>query len=226
MRLPPVLLPSAFHRLAGVLGISLLSLLCLGGCVTTPKQTEGRAFESRYEGFQYCGIDAVRQSRQASCGAAALTSVLNYWKEEEGVRYTEPELIKKYPAKSSEGYPILQLREMAMYEGIAAFALTMDTNSWEQLSDHVKNGRPVICAVRLPRGKYFGKSLPLVETLDRRSVMSTGNEWLSHYVVVMGRTNDEVLLMDPKHGIVRLDRDQFLHFWSLEDHAALVCSSV
>ena len=137
MRLPPVLLPSAFHRLAGVLGISLVSLLSLGGCVTTPKQTEGRAFESRYEGFQYCGIDAVRQSRQASCGAAALTSVLNYWKEEEGVRYTEPELIKKYPAKSSEGYPILQLREMAMYEGIAAFALTMDTNSWEQLSDHV-----------------------------------------------------------------------------------------
>lgn len=226
MRLSLGLSITALRRTATHTGLGILSLVLLAGCLATPKQSDSRAFESRYEGFQYCGIDAVRQSRQSSCGAAALTSVLNYWKEEDGAHYSEPELIRKHPAKSPEGYPILQLREIAMYEGVAAFALTMDSNPWDQLSDQVKNGRPVICAVRLPRGKYFGRSLPLVETLDRRSVMSTGNEWLSHYVVVMGRTNDEVLLMDPKFGIVRLDRDQFLYFWSLQDHAALVCSSV
>jgi hypothetical protein len=33
--------------------------------------------------------------------------------------------------------------------------------------------------------------------------MSTGNEWKSHYVVVMGRNYREVLFMDPEYGIVR-----------------------
>lgn len=222
----PVMFPTRLPRHILPLAAAVMFSLCLGGCVTKPTQTDSRAFQSRYQGFQYCAIEAVRQSRQASCGAAALTSLLNYWKEEEGASYTEPELVAKYPAESSEGYPILQLRQMAMHEGIAAFALTMDSNPWSQLSEQIKNGRPVLCAVRLPRGRYYGKSLPLVETLDRRSLMSTGNEWLSHYVVVMGRTHDEVLLMDPRHGIVRLDRDSFLQFWSLEDYAAMVCSSV
>ncbi len=211
-----------------------LLVLCLGlalplaGCITTPKDTEGRNFQARYRGFNYCGVEAVKQSRQLSCGAAALTAVLNYWIEDDPSRsrFEEKKLIEKYPARSPEGYPILQLREMALQEGFAAFALTMDRDPWNQLGEQIDNGRPVICAVNLPRGKYFGGSLPLVETLDRRTVMTTGNEWKSHYVVAMGRTNDEILLMDPKYGIVRIGRDQFLHFWELENYASLVTSTM
>ena len=209
-----------------MLALVILSAVCLSGCVTTPKETSDRSFKKRYQGFQFCSVDAVRQSTQLSCGAAALTAVLNYWMEESKPKVSEKALVQKYPSRSTEGYPILQLREMAIQEGLAAFALTMDGDPWKQLSDQIDNGRPVICAVQLPRGRYWGKSIPLVETLDRRSVMTTGNEWLSHYVVVMGRTNSEVLLMDPKNGIVRLGRAEFLHFWRLEKYAALVCSSM
>lgn len=198
----------------------------LAACVTAPKSTGERSFRKRYQGFQYCAVDAVKQSTQLSCGAAALTAVLNYWREEPKPAYSERDLVKRYPSRSPEGYPILQLREIAIQEGLAAFALTMDGSPWAQLEEQIANGRPVICAVQLPRGRYFGKSIPLVETLDRRAVLTTGNEWLSHYVVVMGRTHEEVLLMDPKHGIVRLGRDPFLHFWRLENYAALVCSSM
>ncbi len=216
------------HRLGFSLAILSAAAIALTGCLTTPKSTEGRNFQARYRGFNYCGVKAVKQSRQLSCGAAALTAVLNYWIEDDPARqpFEEKNLIAKYPAKSPEGYPILQLREMAIQEGFAAFALTMDRDPWNQLGEQIDNGRPVICAVNLPRGKYFGGSLPLVETLDRRTVMTTGNEWKSHYVVAMGRTNDEILLMDPEYGIVRIGRDQFLHFWGLENHASLVCSTM
>jgi len=200
--------------------------LALGGCVTAPKTSSDRSFKKRYQGFQYCSVDAVRQSTQLSCGAAALTAVLNYWQDEEKAKFSEKDLVSRYPSRSTEGYPILQLREMAIQEGLAAFALTMDGDPWGQLGEQIDNGRPVICAVQLPRGRYYGKSIPLVETLDRRCVMTTGNEWMSHYVVVMGRTHKEVLLMDPKYGIVRIGRNEFLHFWRLEKYAALVCSSM
>ena len=55
--------------------------------------------------------------------------------------------------------------------------------------------------------------------------MSTGNEWKSHYVVVMGRNYREVMFMDPEYGIVSADRDDFMYFWERQDHAALICSS-
>ncbi len=224
---PAPRLPGRRHAGTGIAVALLVGAATLvTGCLTTPKGTDARSFQSRYQGFNYCAIDAVRQSRQLSCGAAALTSVMNYWRAEDRPPFEERDLIERYPAKSPEGYPILQLREIALREGIAAFALTMDRDPWNQLGEQIDNGRPVICAVNLPRGKYFGRSLPLVETLDRRTVMTTGNEWKSHYVVAMGRTHDEVLLMDPKYGIVRISREQFLHFWSLEKYAALVCSSM
>lgn len=219
-------IPPGRRPMAVAVILLLAGALAMSACVTTPKATEDRSFQKRYQGFQYCSVDAVRQSNQLSCGAAALTAVLNYWKDEAKPAFVEEDLVARYPARSERGYPILQLREMAIQEGFAAFALTMDSDPWSQLSQQIDNGRPVICAVQLPRGRYFGKSIPLVETLDRRAVMTTGNEWLSHYVVAIGRTNDEVLLMDPKYGIVRIGRDSFLHFWRLEKYASVVCSSM
>ena len=206
--------------------LSIAAGLGLNACVTQPKHTGSEQFEKRYAGFTYSSLEAVRQSKQKSCGAAALTSVLNYWKDESAPAYTEKGLLSQYPSESEDGYPILQLRQIALKEGFAAFAVTMDTDPWKQLGDHLDNGRPVLCAVRLPRGKYFGSTLPLVETIDRQTVWSTGEEWKSHYVVAMGRSYHEILLMDPKYGIVRLSRDRFLYYWGLEKQAALICSSL
>lgn len=189
------------------------------------KTTDSKSFKEKFKGFRYCSVDATKQSKQLSCGAAALTSVLNYWKEDDQPTYQEKDLITANPARSEEGYPILQLREMALDRGLVAFAVTLDEDPWRELFEHIDAGRPVITAIQCPRGRYFGKKVPLVETLDRRAVMSTGNEWKSHYVVVMGRNYREVLFMDPEYGIVRANRDDFMYFWQRQDYAALICSS-
>jgi predicted double-glycine peptidase len=202
-----------------------LATLALPGIGCAVKTTHSDAFKEKYKGFRYCSVDAVKQSEQLSCGAAALTSVLNYWKEDEQPAFDEKELIRDNPARSDEGYPLLQLREMALDRGFAAFAVTLNEDPWKQLFEHVDAGRPVIAAIDCPRGRYFGKKVPLVETLDRRAVMSTGNEWKSHYVVVMGRNYSDVLFMDPEYGIVRTRRGDFLSFWRRQNYAALICSS-
>ncbi len=194
-----------------------------GGCAI--KSTDSKKFKEDYKGFRYCSVDAVKQSEQLSCGAAALTSVLNYWKRDDQPEFAEEDLIENNPARSDEGYPLLQLREMALERGLVAFAVALDEDPWRQLFEHVDAGRPVIAAIQCPRGRYYGKKVPLVETLDRRAIMSTGNEWKSHYVVVMGRNYRDVLFMDPEYGIVRTSRDDFLSFWRRQDYAALICSS-
>ena len=204
----------------------LLSALLLSSCITTAKSTSNDNFDKRYKGFEYCKIDAVKQSRQLSCGAAALTSVLNYWKEDSAPLYTEKDLITAHRSRGVDGYPLLQLREIALQQRFAAFAVTMSNDPLKKLTEHVSAGRPVIVACELPRGKYFGKSLPLIETLDRRAMWASDKEWKRHYLVVIGHSYNEILVMDPQYGIVRLPRDQFLHFWKQEKYAALIVSTL
>ncbi len=204
----------------------ILGAFSLTGCITTAKSTGGKSFDKRYSAFQYCKVDAVSQSKQKSCGAAALTSVLNYWKPDNAPAFQEKALLAKYPYRGEEGYPLLQLREMSLKEGYAAFALTMSNDPMRTLTNHVSAGRPVIVACRLPRGKYFGKNIPLIETLDRRALWASGDEWKQHYLVVIGHSYSEILVMDPQYGIVRLPRDQFLHFWKGEKYAALLISTL
>lgn len=206
----------------------LVAWLALGftACSTPKRSTEQRSFQKRYKAYRYCDLNAVKQSSQISCGAAALTSVLNYWKSSDQPDFKEKALVAQNPPQTRDGYPILQLRKMALENGVAAFAVSLDENPWKQLVDHVDKGRPVITAVRLPRGRYFGKAIPLVETLDRRTLMTTGSEWKSHYVVVIGRNYNNVVLMDPDFGIVHTSRDAFLDFWRQENYAALICSAL
>lgn len=204
----------------------LLAACLQSGCITgRVTSTRDEDFSEKYKGFRYCGLKAVKQSEQISCGAAALVSVINYWLPEGSMPVQESAILGRYPIQSKEGYALLQLRDIAAAHGLTAFALSMEAKPWQQLVGHLSEGRPVIAAVRLPRGPYFGRKLPLVETLDRRTLLSTGNEWKSHYVVIMGYTYQEVLLMDPQYGIVRVGRDEFLGFWRQEKYAALVCSS-
>ncbi len=207
-------------------GLIAIFIASMAACSSFRKSTTQKSFKKRYGSYRYCELTAVKQSSQFSCGVAALTSVLNYWKNEGQPEFTEKNLVAQYPSISNEGYPILQLREMALKNGVAAFAVTLDENPWKQLTEHVDKGRPVITAVRLPRGRYFGKSIPLIETLDRRTVMTTGNEWKSHYVVVIGHSYKNVILMDPEYGIVHTDRDAFISFWRQEKYAALICSAL
>lgn len=178
----------------------------------------------RYGYFDYCEVPDVRQGSQRSCGMAALTSLLRYWKEDSSI--PEQELRRKYPPESDMGYPMSQLKNVAVQEGLLAFAVTLDRDPMAQLTSHLKKGRPVLVAVKVPKGRYFGESLPLVETLDRRVLSGLGDPMKHHYVVAMGVWEDDILLMDPQYGHVRTSQAQFEQFWKGMGYAALITSSM
>jgi predicted double-glycine peptidase len=200
----------------------------LTGCASSSSSSsttkDDRAFASRFSAFHYCKAPEIEQSTQRSCGAAALASVIQYWREDGTPK--EKHLVATYPPQSEVGYPMTQLKDIATREHVLAFAVTLHADPMKQLSQEVRKGRPVITALELPKGRYFGGQIPLIETLDRRTVTGLGESWKSHYVVVMGDSMDNVLVMDPQYGYVTLSKTQFEQFWKKKGYAALVCSAM
>ncbi|MEM1294521.1 MAG: cysteine peptidase family C39 domain-containing protein [Verrucomicrobiota bacterium] len=206
-----------------------LFALMLFGCETSlpgrSAEDEDYAFRVKHVDFRYSKVPVIKQSGQRSCGAAALTSLIRYWQEDATI--TEPELRASYPPDSPTGYPLLQLREIAVDEELLAFAVTLDQNPMKQLSGHLRKGRPVLVAVELPVGRYFAQNLPVIETLDRRTlqVNGWGNQLKAHFLVVMGESHDQLLVMDPQYGHVDVDKVDFERFWKQTGYAALITSA-
>lgn len=199
------------------------SLAFSAGCATSSPDSPADAdFSKRYAGFDYCEVPLTKQTSQKSCGAAALASVIRYW--DPGSSVTEPGLLQGHPPSSKQGYPLLQLKEVAESEGLLAFALGMEREPLKQVLEHLAAGRPVIAALELPKGRYFGETVPVIETVDRRTVTGLGEKTKAHYVVVMGSSASRVLLMDPQYGYVDIDRGEFVQFWKAMGYPALVCS--
>lgn len=199
-------------------------LWLLTGCAGLSLMPQEGGLSQRFADFDYCQVPVVKQRSQFSCGMAALTSLLQYWKEDRSI--SERELRKKYPAKSGTGYPLAQLKDVAELEGLLAFAVALDREPLSQLMGHLQKGRPVLVAAKVPKGRYFGDNLPLIETLDRRVLCGLGDPMKPHYLVAMGMSNKEILLMDPQYGHVRTSLSQFEQFWKEMDYAALVTSAV
>lgn len=205
--------------------ILIFSACLVAGCASLPFLGGDEApLSQRFQNFDYCEVPEVKQGSQRSCGMAALASVLRYWKEDSTV--SEKDLRKKYPPKSEVGYPLAQLKEIATEEGVLAFAVTLSQDPMAQLMSHLQKGRPVLVAAKVPKGRYFGENLPLVETLDRRVLVGLGDPMKAHYLVVMGMSERDVLLMDPQYGHVRTSRTQFQQFWKEMGYAALITSAV
>ena len=222
------------HRRPFVLALVLAAvsthLVSCGSLRSRGKMVERSATTARFaaahdDAFKYCPLESVRQTSEKSCGIAALASVMSYWETEADAA----ELEEKYPAGSDNGYPLLQLRRIAIKEGLIAFALTMKDRPLDQIAEQLENGRPVIVPVRLPRGRYFGRELPVVGRLDATTVNAdktlVGSNWKHHYVVIFGQSDDQLLLMDPAYGIVKISKADFNLYWSAEKNAALLCSS-
>jgi ABC-type bacteriocin/lantibiotic exporter with double-glycine peptidase domain len=200
---------------------SLAVFAALAACQHPARSGSGDAFEEKYSHFTYNQIDAVKQSSQKTCGAAALSSVSQYWKKP----VTEPILLATHPPQNKNGYPILQLQRIAEVQGLQAFLLTPRDDPAAFLEKHIQQGRPVLIAIQCPKGRYFGKPLPLIERLDSQTLTSPGNKWKEHYVVVTGFSNTQWLVMDPAYGIVPVDKPDLIRFWAEMNYAALLCST-
>lgn len=213
------------HRLSISIPLILVLAISFSSCNTLKKNSDKLVHDSAAspkfasahdDEFKYCPIESVRQPSSKSCGLAALASVMQYWEHDVDVEALE----EKYPAESDNGYPLLQLRRIAIKEGMMALAVTMKDRPLDQISEQLENGRPIIAPVLLPHGRYFNRDLPAVGHLD-----ATTGTHKHHYVVLFGQSEDKFLLMDPAYGIVKISKSEFTSYWSGEKNAALLCSS-
>lgn len=210
-------IPQRFRALA----LAIMALVSGVSCAAIDQNTLSEGFQGRYKAdFTYAKVSTVKQSSQRSCGVACLTCVLNYWDKP----IKEKELRQKHAPLGEIGYPLVQLKKIALEEGMLAFAISMKRDPAGQLSRQLKAGRPVIAALQCPQGRYFGKPVPVIERIDRRTIWNFGSQWKQHYVVVFGEGKDAYLIMDPAYGIVEVGRAEFLDFWSRSKHATLVCA--
>jgi predicted double-glycine peptidase len=213
---------------AGAVAVGLLLSACASSVHTSTTES---AFAGSHQGFAYAEVEVVKQSEPRSCGLAVLACVLRYWDRP----VTEAGLLAKYPVRTGQGHSLQTLQGIAQDQGLLAFALSLRAGALgspaAQLSEQIAKGRPVIVAVRLPQGRYFGEPVPVLGTLDARTVRpfglvpsSSGEEYKLHYVVVFGEDATRYLLMDPAYGILTVPRTSLLQWWSDLGHAALLCS--
>jgi hypothetical protein len=195
------------------------------------QSTTEAPFVDQYGRFTYSEVEVVRQSDPRSCGLAVLACVLRYW----DIPATEADLLKRHPVPSGLGHSLQTLQHIAQQEGLLAFALSLKPGSAgtteAQLSEQLRKGRPVILAVRLPQGRYFGDPVPVLGTVDARTLRpfglvpsASGEEYKYHYVVVFGEDPSRYLLMDPAYGIVTVPRTSLMTWWRDLGFAALLCS--
>jgi ABC-type bacteriocin/lantibiotic exporter with double-glycine peptidase domain len=201
----------------------LVGVLALAGlsCASVERTSRGESFASQYADFTYVELDAVRQSTQSACGAAALSALLNYW----GKPVDQARLLALYPSVAKGGYPMIQLREMAKAQGLKAFVVSMKEHPGASLRAHLAKGRPLLLAVECPKGRYFGRPLPVIESFDSETVTPLGAKYKQHYLLVIGYSPAEWLVMDPAHGIVRVQKQDLMRFWRRMHYAAMVSSA-
>lgn len=136
------------------------------------------------------GVELVRQKGISDCGAAALSTVLEYL-EPNGDELDRKAIDQTLREKPGEGLSAGQLRDYAKARGFDAFVIK---GTLKDLQHEVDAGRPVIVGVHKP--------------------LSSG-ETLAHYEVVVGYHPErgDMLTLDPDRGLRKFDRVGFVKEW-------------
>jgi len=194
------------------------------GCGSLAKSVKDQGFQKKFSKYDYCNIDAVKQSSQITCGAACLSSLLKYW----GKDLSEADLLRKYPPDDKKGYPLYQLKSICDAEGLKAFVLSMSDyqhpekkSSLGQLTSQIKKGRPVLLAVKFSTHDYVGKRFPL---LGFPTYLLLGKYDLQkdHYVIAFGLNDKNILLMDPGYGYTAIKKKKLKKRWQPLSYTALL----
>jgi predicted double-glycine peptidase len=196
---------------------SLTAVVLMQGCGALPTSTDEASFQRRYGDFTYCNVEVVKQSRHYTCGPACLSSVLAYW----DIDNSEEQIVQKYPSQEHHPYSLLGLRSIAEAEGLKAYVISMDRSTVEE---QIAKGRPLICAVRLPRGLHSFHGVPILGATCRTLAWAL-HPRKDHFVVVAGSEPQKVLVMDPTHGFAALSWRRFEGAWSQMKHACLLVSN-
>ncbi len=193
-------------------------IVFFSGCVSRPLKVTDPSFVRQYGTYDYCGIKYTKQLRNNSCGTACLASVINYW----GKSTSEKKLLTDFPVSPELGYSLNDLHDMATSYELMAYILDMRIDSQNKLFEHIRKGRPVICAVEYSRGIYSLYDFPVFGEIYRALVLAVGSK-ASHYVVVFGCKKGKLLIMDPAYGFQTQSWQEFEKCWAIKRYAALLC---
>jgi ABC-type bacteriocin/lantibiotic exporter with double-glycine peptidase domain len=148
-------------------------------------------------------VPAVPQKGAKDCGAAALSSVLGYWRRPSPAPAREQidaALRGTEDSTSKQGLRAGALRDYARGQGFRAYVFS---GTFDDLQHELAAGRPVIVGVH--------KAL-------------SSREYLAHYQVVIGYhpVREKVLTIDPADGLREYPKNGFLEEWQRTAHTTLV----
>jgi hypothetical protein len=198
----------------------LTACILVQGCGSLPTSTGDPSFQRRYGDFTYCTVAVTRQSRNDTCGPACLSNVLTYW----DVEFPEERILEKYPTPAPRPYLLLELQAIAQAEGLKAYVISMDAEPRTKVGEQIGKGRPLICALRPPHGRYFFDGVPLLGSAWQAWAWAL-NPRQDHFLVVTGFNSRQVLVMDPAHGFAAIPWRRFEAAWSQMKHACLLVSN-
>lgn len=193
----------------------------IGGCGYAVKDIRDPEFTKKYSDYVYCNVPLVRQQSAKSCGLACLSAVSYTW----GLDVDESDLVSQIPGfEHKNGLSLSELKNVGKESGLTCFALLL-THYPMELTEHLRLGRPVICALEIPKHR-FGWANTLLLTKIRHSIASWLVSYKNHFVVVYGfnEADRKLLIMDPAHGYVTMGYDEFREYWKEKTFAALLCA--
>lgn len=210
----------SMRRSAGGTFCLALVILVAGGCATTPSSPQDSAFQRRYGEYTYCELEERRQVNPMDCGPACVLAVMRYWK----VDPLQAASAEEYFPLSPTGYSLSELKDAALNEGLKAYVIAMGEGPRAHLEEQIRKGRPVICAVQRPAGIGPVRYIPFLGWATQAGVSRFGPK-TNHFVVVMGLSDQRVLLMDPALGFDSVPWQAFMRRWSEMNYVTLLLSA-
>ncbi|OVE73437.1 hypothetical protein BVX93_01640 [bacterium B13(2017)] len=154
--------------------------------------------------YKCISLKATKQIKPYDCGLACLASIIKYWGEEIDL----PSLIRLFPPKwSNEAYTIDELKSIADLYQFKSFIMKAD---YPFIIEQITLGRPIICLI--DKKSSFIKGIKL--KFQNNDINNNNlNEHIGHYVVVIGYSRQNLVVMDPALGIITISKNNFLKQW-------------
>jgi len=147
-------------------------------------------------------VPFVHQEKN-SCGAAVISMVMQYWERQQdkpaGAAADAAAILHQLYSKRAQGIFASDLQRYFEQHGFRVFVFH---GGWDDLSQHLAKGRPLIAALG-----ESGRGGPL------------------HYVVVAGLDSDQRLVMvnDPaRRKLLKMDWQAFERDWAVTKHWTLL----
>lgn len=162
-------------------------------------------------------IQYVEQLESYSCGAASLEMVSSYWdktiKQEDLVNSAGKSIMER-------GFSVGDIKTSAIENGLKAISFG---GNRQILEDQISKGRPVITALSLPYNRSVQS--PILRKFPASKAAAFFMDAYSHFVVVIGITTQEIIVMDPLTGIDTYSYKEFDKYWKERSYAAILIST-